>query len=84
VLAQPPQTGHVVDVVGEQRDLDHAQVGDRLQQVADTPLLGRGQGLQAVVQLQQVGEQAAVGPAAGSRSRAVAWSRPPISRPDLG
>jgi hypothetical protein len=36
-------------VVGEQGDLDDAQVGDPVQQVADAALLGRGQGLQAVV-----------------------------------
>jgi hypothetical protein len=51
-----------MDVVVQQRDLDDAEVGDPVQQLADAALLGRGQGLQAVVLLQQVGQQAAVGP----------------------
>ena len=77
VRAQPPQPGQVMDVVGEQ-DLDHAQVGDAVQQVADAALLGRGQRLQAVVQLQQVGQQAAVGPVVGQAApRAAAGTRGP-------
>ena len=42
-----------MDVVGQQGDLDDAEVGDPVQQLADAALLGGGQGLQAVVQLHQ-------------------------------
>ena len=81
MLAQAPQPRQVMHVVAEQGDLDHAEVGDPVQEVADAALLGRGQGLQAVVELQQVGQQAPVGPvgpeppgaAAGTGGTGPAW-----------
>jgi hypothetical protein len=65
VAAEPPQPRKIVHVVGEQRDADDAEVGDGGEQGADAAPLRRGERLQAVVELDQVGEQAAVGAARG-------------------
>ena len=54
--AEAAQPGQVVEVVGELRHPHHADVGDARQQRVDAPRLGRTEGREPFVQVEQVGE----------------------------